>query len=203
MANSIQADGAKIQRVRESAQPAQLAAHAVVANDPRPEVDHVALAIGHDGKPVKTATRARGVPDVEVRLRAALREFLRDGTDPSTAEKAFKAAGGTASDAARITSEEASSFFRMSRDEFYSITGDHNRLTDAFGPRPTPMQQARVNDLKTRAKTAFDGAVRADSALGGLDPARGQDLEQMEAELLRMGFPKDEIQISSRGPKAE
>jgi hypothetical protein len=38
--------------------------------------------------------------------------------------------------------------------------------------------------------------------LGGLDPQRGQDLHAMEAILLRMGFPKDQVTISSRQQKS-
>ncbi len=201
MANTIQGEAAKVSRLPDMSV-ASRPAPTVVANDPRPDLDHVSLAISHEGTPLQTATRARGVPDAEVKYRAALRDFLSKGTDFSGAQRALQASGASTQDVARIQAEEASSFFRMSRDEFFHIAGEGKRLSTAFGARPTSTQSARIADLKTQARNAFAGANRADEMLGGLDQQRGQDLEQMESELLSMGFPKDEVQISSRQGKA-
>ncbi|MBU6429077.1 MAG: hypothetical protein KGR26_08720 [Cyanobacteria bacterium REEB65] len=198
MPNGIQAGGASVSRPQNAVGPASKLAPTTIQNDPRPDLDHVSLAISHSGSPLQTATRVRGIPDTEVQYRTAIRHFLGNGNDFSAAEKAFLAAGFRPQDSARIQAEEASSFFRMARDEFRRTDNELVGLTSTAGAKPTPSQQTRINNLKLQASHSFSGAVRADQLLGGLDPQRGQDLEQMEAELLAMGFPKDQVQITSR-----
>lgn len=177
--------------------------NAVDVHDPRPELDHVALSgvATQDGKAITTATRAAGVPDAEVKYRQALREYLRTGADYKGAEKLFADSGVAAKELAKITAEEASTFFRMAKDEFVRSADEHERFAERIGQRGgtiRPQLEIRLESLKREAHRAFEGAVRADALLGGLDPQRGRDLEAMEAILLRMGFPKDEVAISSR-----
>lgn len=181
--------------------PAKKAAAKGDVHDPRPEIDHVALTgvATADGKAISTATRAKGVPDAEVKYRQALREFLRTGADYKGAEKIFADSGVAAKEIAKITSEEASSHFRMSKDEFVRSADEHETFAErAQGGVIRPQLKIRLETLKRQAHTSFEGAVRADGMLGGLDPQRGRDLEAMEAILLRMGFPKDEVVVSSR-----
>ncbi len=193
--NLIQTLGAAI--------PAKKVAAKADAHDPRPELDHVALTgvATTDGQAVQTASRAKGVPDAEVKYRQALREFLRTGADYKGAEKIYADSGVAAKELAKIASEEGSSFFRMAKDEFVRAADEHETFAERIakqGGKIRPQLEIRLEALKRQAHTSFDGAVRADSMLGGLDPQRGRDLEAMEAILLRMGFPKDQVAISSR-----
>ncbi|MBM3267231.1 MAG: hypothetical protein FJZ01_06250 [Candidatus Sericytochromatia bacterium] len=201
---TVQGAASKIQAPTQIEAPKAPARKAKVEGvDPRPEIDSVALTgvATHDGQAIQTATRAKGVPDAEVKYRQALREFLRGGADYKGAEKVLGDSGVAAKEIAKIQAEEASSYFRMSRDEFVRTADEHMTLSARFGPKPRPQAVIRLESLKRSAHTAFEGAVRADALLGGLDPQRGQDLAAMEAVLLRMGFPKDQVVISSRQAK--
>lgn len=205
MGNGVQdlqvGGGGKAAAALKKAQPPAPKPVAII-NDSNPTLDHVSLAIGADGKPIQTATRAKGVPDLEVKYRAAIREFIRTGADLKPAEKALADSGVAAKELAKMLSEEASSQFVLHRDEFVRAGSQYDELSPKFQAK-SDAQMLRLNDLKVRANNAFNSAVSADKLLGGLDPARGRDLEAMEAMLLIMGFPKDEINISSRPKKVE
>ena len=89
----------------------------------------------------------------------------------------------------------------MAKDEFVKSADEHETFADRAakqGGTIRPQLKIRMETLRRQAHTSFEGAVRADGVLGGLDPQRGRDLEAMEAILLRMGFPKDEVVINSR-----
>lgn len=203
MSGKIQADRQNLLQGVGVQAPVKKTAPKADVHDPRPELDHVALTgvATQDGKGITTATRAKGVPDAEVKYRQALREHLRTGADYKGAEKVFADSGVAAKEIAKITAEEASSFFRMSKDEFVRSADEHENFANRaakLGGNIRPQLKIRMESLKREAHTAFEGAVRADGMLGGLDPQRGRDLEAMEAILLRMGFPKDEVVVSSR-----
>jgi hypothetical protein len=163
-------------------------------------IDNVALTgiATHDGQAIKTATRAAGVPDAEVKFRAAIRAFILNGADYQGAKKVFADSGVAAKEIAKIEAEESSTHFRMARDEFVRSADQFNDFSARVGPKPRPQALIRLETLKREARTSFDRAVRADTVLGGLDPQRGKDLADMEAALLIMGFPKDQVVISSR-----
>lgn len=149
-----------------------------------------------DGEVIRTSSGSSRPKDPEVAYRAALREFMRTGQPFAAAEAQLVRAGTPAGEVSRIKAEEASSFFRMSRDTFSRSSQTHDQLAALPRERRTPAVESRMTSLRQDAGVAFTGASRANGLLGALDPVRNRELASMENWLLASGFPKDELSLS-------
>ncbi|MEB3299472.1 MAG: hypothetical protein VKO21_08315 [Candidatus Sericytochromatia bacterium] len=163
-------------------------------HDARPDRDHMSLSGLHaDGEVIRTPAGSGRPRDLEVAFRAALRDFLRTGLSFANAEQQLLKAGTPAAEVARYKAEEASSFYRMSRDTFLKSSGAHDALSAQRESSGTRILDRRIANLRQEAMGAFQGATRSHELLGGLDPIRRRELASMEQWLLSRGFPKDEL----------
>ena len=163
-------------------------------HDARPDKDHMMLSGLHaDGEVIRTAAHSGRPRAPEVAYRAAVREFLRTGKPFTEAEQQLARVGTPAAEISRLKSEEASTFYRMSRDTFLRSSSAYDIAEANSNTSSTKVLDRRMATLREEAVGAYQGAARAHVLLGGMDPVRRRETALMEQWILAKGFPKDEL----------